>query len=159
MIRITDKELSSMTLEDLRSLNKKVKLAEKNFRLSANKEVASSLKAGDKVEYTLPKTSKIETGTVTKVKRVMIAIKNGTTLVNVPLMNVKKLSSSSPVVKAVKANVAKKKASKPAITPPTTAPTVSKAKITKPKATSTVIKVPVVAASLDVSSLSSNNDA
>lgn len=132
MLKITEKDLNSMSLEDLNVLSKQIKIAQKSQRLSANKAVASTLVAGDTIEFTLPKTNEIQTGIVSKVKRVMIAIKatSGKGQWNVPLTSVvKKVSSAavkrSKVVEKVKANVAAKKAVKPV------------AKTTKSKAGST----------------------
>ena len=121
MSKITDKDLNSMSLEDLRSLSKRVKLAEKAHRQAANKEVASVLSAGDKVEFTLPKSNDVHTGIVVKVKRVMVSIKpvnGGAAKWNVPLTTVKKLESA--VVKAVKKTAsvaASKKSTKPSVKP------------------------------------------
>jgi hypothetical protein len=134
MLKITDKDLNSMSLDDLRALTKRIKIAEKNQRLSTNKAVAETLVAGDTIEFSLPKTNEIQTGVVAKVKRVMIAIKapSGSEQWNVPLTSVVKKISSAPVkrskvVEKVKANVASaKKVTK----------TVSKT-VTKPKAAST----------------------
>ncbi len=93
MVKITDKELNSMALEDLRSLQKRIRVAEKTHRVSANKTIASTLKAGDEVEITLPKTNEVQKGVVAKVKRVMIAVKavDGSAQWNVPLTAVKKV--------------------------------------------------------------------
>lgn len=132
MLKITEKDLNSMSLEDLNMLSKQIKIAQKSQRLSANKAVASTLVAGDTIEFSLPKTNEIQTGIVSKVKRVMVAIKatSGKDQWNVPLTSVvKKVSSAavkrSKVVEKVKANVAAKKAVKPV------------AKTTKSKAGST----------------------
>lgn len=93
MVKITDKDLNSMALEDLRSLSKRIRVAEKTHRISANKTIASSLKAGDEVEFTLPKTNDVQKGVVAKVKRVMIAVKSvdGSSQWNVPLTSIKKV--------------------------------------------------------------------
>ena len=131
MSKFTDKDLNAMTLADLQDLSKRIKIAEKALRQNANKEVASSLVPGDQVEFTIPKTNEVKTGTVLKVKRVMIALKaSDNSPWNIPLTAIGKKIASAP---ASKTKAVKK-----------TAKTVAKAKpgvkASKPKVTKTTSK-------------------
>ena len=119
MSKTTNSNLSSMSIDELNNLGKQVKLAIKAQRLNANKAVASSLSIGDTVEFTVPKTTTILTGHVSKVKRVMIAVKavGNAGQFNVPLTSIKKIASvkatkGSAAVKAVKAKTDSVKAKK-----------------------------------------------
>jgi len=124
MSKTTNSNLSSMSIDELNTLGKQVKLALKAQRLNVNKAVASSLTIGDTVEFTVPKTTTILTGHVSKVKRVMIAVKavGNAGQFNVPLTSIKKIASvkatkGSAAVKAVKAKTDAKKATKKAPAP------------------------------------------
>lgn len=100
MSKFTDKDLSAMSLSDLQNLSKRIKIAEKALRQHANKAVASSLMPGDQVEFTVPKTNQIQTGTVLKVKRVMIALKAiDNSPWNVPLTAIGKKIADAPPIK------------------------------------------------------------
>lgn len=119
MSKITDNVLNAMTLADLSDLSKRIKIAEKTHRQNANKAVASVLIPGDQVEFTLPKTTNVQVGVVTKVKRVMIALKaiDNSAQWNVPLTSIGKKIADAPKgkIKAVKSTKTSAKASKPVV--------------------------------------------
>lgn len=144
MSKFTDKDLNAMTLADLQDLSKRIKIAEKALRQNANKEVASSLVPGDQVEFTIPKTNEVKTGTVLKVKRVMIALKaSDNSPWNIPLTAIGKKIASAPAskTKAVKKTAKTVAKAKPGVK-------ASKPKVTKTKASKAVktkaSKTPVV---------------
>jgi hypothetical protein len=102
MVKFTDSDINSMSLEDLHSLMGKIKLAEKTKRSTENEKLAGTLSVGDKIEFSVPKTDKTEVAIVAKVKRVMIALKSPTSPTvqwNVPLTSIIKVIESAPVKK------------------------------------------------------------
>ena len=155
MSKITDKDLNAMTLADLQDLSKRIKIAEKAHRQNANKAVASTLVPGDQVEFTVPKTNEVQTGTVLKVKRVMIALKAlDNSPWNVPLTAIGKKIADAPVaktkaVKKASKTVAKAKPSAKASKTKATK-TTSKAKVSKAKATKTPVTKKAEKSSSDV---------
>lgn len=119
MSKFTDKDLNAMSLADLHDLSKRIKIAEKAHRQTTNKQVAATLIPGDQVEFVLPKTTNTQVGVVTKVKRVMIALKaiDNSAQWNIPLTSVGKKIASAPAsnvksIKATKTSTTKAKATK-----------------------------------------------
>ncbi len=114
MVKFTESDFNAMSLEDLNALTEKIKLAVKAKRSSENEKLAGTLSVGDKIEFNVPKSDKTEVAIVSKVKRVMIALKSPTSPTvqwNVPLTSIIKVIESAPVKRA-KPSSSKKTSSK-----------------------------------------------